>query len=101
MHVAAQAGNTAFIMLLCDFGADVDATDLQGNTPLHYASAWGHVEVLRVLLERECQFSARNYEGFTPSDFAYSTTVMNALQNIARECYEERRSRKKPVVLDE
>ena len=95
LHVAAQAGNTAFISLLCDWGADLDLTDLQGNTPLHYASAWGHVETIRVLLERGCQFATRNYEGFTASDFAYSTTVMNALQAIARELFEERRSRRK------
>jgi hypothetical protein len=95
LHVAAQAGNTAFINLLCDVGADVDLTDLQGNTPLHYASAWGHVETIRVLLERGCQFGARNFEGFTASDFAYSATVMGSIQTIARELLEERRNRRK------
>ena len=91
LHVAAQAGNTAFISLLCDFGADTDLTDLQGNTPLHYASAWGHLETIRVLLERGAGFGNRNYDGFTPADFAYSNTVMNALQGMARDVLERRR----------
>lgn len=94
LHVAAQAGNTGFINLLCDFGADLDLTDLQGNTPLHYASAWGHIETVKVLLERGCQFAGRNYEGFTASDFAYSNIVMGTLQAKARDLFEERRQRR-------
>nr|XP_031860880.1 uncharacterized protein CI109_003606 [Kwoniella shandongensis]KAA5527952.1 hypothetical protein CI109_003606 [Kwoniella shandongensis] len=92
LHVAAQAGNTPFISLLCDLGADVDLTDLQGNTPLHYASAWGHLETIRVLLERGCGYGARNFEGFTASDFCYSERVLAGLNTIAREVAEERRS---------
>ncbi|WVQ97378.1 hypothetical protein IAU59_004490 [Kwoniella sp. CBS 9459] len=95
LHVAAQAGNYRFISLLCELGADLDLTDLQGNTPLHYASAWGHLDSIRALLENGCGFSSRNFEGFTPSDFAYSDRTLNALQVIARDLFEERRTRKK------
>ncbi|OCF31091.1 hypothetical protein I316_07222 [Kwoniella heveanensis BCC8398] len=95
LHVAAQAGNHRFISLLCDLGADFDLTDLQGNTPLHYASAWGHLDSIRALLEKGCGFSSRNFEGFTPSDFAYSDRTLNALQVIARDLFEERRTRRK------
>jgi hypothetical protein len=95
LHLAAQSGNTAFINLLCDFGAELDLTDLQGNTPLHYASAWGHLDTIKVLLERGCQVSARNYEGFSASDFAFSNGVLSGLQHLAREIFEERRTRRK------
>ncbi|CAD6571294.1 MAG: hypothetical protein TREMPRED_000233 [Tremellales sp. Tagirdzhanova-0007] len=95
LHVAAQAGNYSFISRLCDLGADVNLSDLQGNTPLHYASAWGHVETIKVLLERGCEFAARNFEGYTASDFSYSNAIMGALQRIAREVLEERRTRRK------
>lgn len=101
LHVAAQAGNASFISLLCDLGADVDLTDLQGNSPLHYASAWGHIDSIQVLLERGCQFAARNFEGFTASDFAYSNTVMKALQDFARDVFEERRNRRNQERLGE
>ncbi|EIW72434.1 hypothetical protein TREMEDRAFT_41750 [Tremella mesenterica DSM 1558] len=95
LHVAAQAGNTPFINLLCDLGADVDLTDLQGNTPLHYASAWGHLESLRCLMMRGCQFASRNFEGFTASDFSYDQNIMINLQNKAKELFEERRFRRR------
>ncbi|ODO07268.1 hypothetical protein L198_00847 [Cryptococcus wingfieldii CBS 7118] len=96
LHVAAQSGNSPFIEFLCDFaGADVDMVDLQGNAPLHYAAAWGHLESVRVLLEKGCQFGAQNFEGFTANDFAYSERVKKGLQDMAREIFDERRMRRK------
>ncbi|KIR30306.1 hypothetical protein I309_00443 [Cryptococcus deuterogattii LA55] len=95
LHIAAQAGNAPFINFLCDLGADLDLTDLQGNTPLHYSAAWGYLDTIKVLLERGCPFSSRNFEGFTASEFAYSDRVQNALQTMAREVFEERRHRRK------
>ena len=94
LHVAAQAGNSQFINCLCDYGADVDLTDLQGNAPLHYASAWGHVDTIKLLLERGCQFATRNVDGFTAADFAYSHTVKATLETTAKELFEGRRNRR-------
>ena len=37
-------------MLLADFGADVNAKDNNGVTPLHHAGKNGHVEVIKVLV---------------------------------------------------
>lgn len=74
--------------MLCDLGADVDLADNEGNTPLHYASAWGHIPIVQLLIERGCQYSARNNEGFTPSDYAYSTSTRDTLQDTARAQYE-------------
>lgn len=36
------------------------------------ASSWGHIPVVQLLIERGCQYAARNNEGFTASDYAYS-----------------------------
>ncbi|KAL7415195.1 ankyrin repeat-containing domain protein [Mrakia frigida] len=84
MHVAAQEGNQAFVRLLMDLGADFDLPDVFGNTPLHYASAWGHLSVVQLLITSGCQFAARNNEGFTASDFAYSISLQGALQGGQR-----------------
>lgn len=35
--------------ILVDEGSHVDATDLQGRTPVHLAAAGGHDDVARVL----------------------------------------------------
>jgi len=45
LHVAALKGNEEFVKMFCDLGADFDLPDELGNTPLHYASAWGHIAV--------------------------------------------------------
>ncbi|KAF8181004.1 hypothetical protein K438DRAFT_1768179 [Mycena galopus ATCC 62051] len=44
-------------LMLCDFEADVDLSDNKGNTPLHYASSWGHIPLL---IERGCQHALKN-----------------------------------------
>ena len=100
LHLAALAGNTAFINLLCNAGADVNMTDLEGNTPLHFAAAWGHVETVRVLLERGCPLNARNYDAFTASDYVYSNTVLGAIQTIAKEIYEGRKQQRRRAEVD-
>ncbi|WVW82393.1 hypothetical protein I302_104400 [Kwoniella bestiolae CBS 10118] len=95
LHVAAQCGNWRFIDLVCSLGADLTLTDLQGNTPLHYASAWGHLDTIRVILENSGRsgslVSIRNFEGFTALDFAYNAQVLGEIQSIQREIYQRRR----------
>ncbi|KAL7424761.1 Target of rapamycin complex 2 subunit avo2 [Cryptotrichosporon argae] len=85
VHVAAQAGNYAFISLLSELGADPGLSDLQGNTPLHYAAAWGHVECARVLVDAGAPATERNADGFTPADYAFTAPVRTALEGLARE----------------
>ncbi|WWC99772.1 hypothetical protein V866_006677 [Kwoniella sp. B9012] len=103
LHVAAQCGNWRFIDLLCSLGGDLNLTDLQGNTPLHYASAWGHLDTIRVILENTTTGSSRsssnllairNFEGFTALDFAYNTQILFEIQNIQRELYQRRKEEK-------
>ncbi|KAI0347159.1 ankyrin [Trametopsis cervina] len=85
LHIASQRGNEELVRMLCDLGADVDLSDNEGNTPLHYASAWGHIPLL---IERGCQYNVRNNDGFTPSDYAYSTNTKDVLQDTARAQFE-------------
>lgn len=78
--------------ILIDFaGADIiDAPDLYGNTPLHYASSWGKLpvrwqaftsrtstdlrcwQVVKLLVEMDCDVAAKNNEGFSAADYAFS-----------------------------
>ncbi|KAH9012837.1 A designed selected ankyrin repeat protein in complex with the Map kinase Erk2 [Lactarius deliciosus] len=37
-----------------------------GNTPLHHAAFYGHIEFVRILLERNVETNARDEEGSTP-----------------------------------
>ncbi|KAL1755311.1 hypothetical protein FB107DRAFT_262577 [Schizophyllum commune] len=83
--------------MLCDLGADFDLADNQGNTPLHYASSWGHIPIVQLLIERGCQFSARNNQGFTASDYAYSFSTRETLQDTARIQFEMNKKSRRAV----
>jgi len=44
--------------------------------------------VVQLLIERGCQYSARNNQGFTASDYAYSYSTRDTLQDTARLQFE-------------
>lgn len=41
------SGNLEIVGILNDYGAEVDARDASGQTPLHIACAFGHLNVVR------------------------------------------------------
>ncbi len=57
---------------LIEWGADINAPDLRGETPLHYASSWGKVNVCKLLVEAGCDHGAKNHDGFTAAEYSYS-----------------------------
>lgn len=65
-HPPRRTGEKGVIALLCDYGADVDFTDSQGNTPLHIAAVRGVEAVLRFLLESAAGVRAQNKNGDSP-----------------------------------
>ena len=51
-------------------GADVNATSEDGDTPLHVACRYGHVETVRLLLRHDADETVRCDLGKTPGDVA-------------------------------
>lgn len=49
---AAAGGALARVQQLLDGGVRVDATDSEGRTALMAAAAFGHADIVRLLLER-------------------------------------------------
>ena len=64
--VAAMGGSEAVAFLIEHGGADVNATDAEGNTPLHYAASWVCLDVARVLVAAGASAEASNSAGQTP-----------------------------------
>ena len=56
--------------LLVESGADVNARQSGGYTPLHEAAGSGDVELARLLLDAGADQSARKDDGQTPADLA-------------------------------
>ena len=57
-------------MALLEAGADVDAADRRGVTPLHYAAALGRRDAVHQLLARGANTMATDEAGATPLERA-------------------------------
>jgi ankyrin repeat protein len=62
--------NTAIINVLADAGAEIDAKDNAGNTPLHEAVLSFKETAVAALLEKGATPTIRNHDGKTAADFA-------------------------------
>lgn len=59
LHVAIQTGDTTTAMRLIDAGADVNAKNKFGETPMHYAAFFTRVEIIKRLLEHDADVDAQ------------------------------------------
>ncbi|HJP93782.1 MAG TPA: ankyrin repeat domain-containing protein [Pyrinomonadaceae bacterium] len=63
---ATREGNTDMVKaLLSSPGADVNATDERGSTPLLEAARYGHEDICRVLIARGANLKSKDKEGKT------------------------------------
>lgn len=70
--------------ILIKAGADVDAQDLDGWTPLHAAAHWGQKEAAEVLAEAHCDMNIRNCVGQTAFDVA-ETEMVRVLEDLKKK----------------
>ena len=63
--LAAETGCAPVVKLLLDAGADFEAADVEGRTPLWIAAHNGREDVVRLLLERDVGLEARDVNGCT------------------------------------
>ena len=69
---AAYQGDALSVDILLKHGADVNAKDLAGLTPLHWAVVRGNKLCIRYLLERGADISAKDENGKSAKDMAQS-----------------------------
>ncbi|KAH9015496.1 ankyrin repeat-containing domain protein [Lactarius pseudohatsudake] len=69
--LATMNGNDT-VRFFLDHNADAHVRDNKGNTALHCAADFGHLEASRILLERNVEVNPQNNDGSTPLHLASS-----------------------------
>ncbi|MDD1506334.1 ankyrin repeat domain-containing protein [Pseudomonas sp. CNPSo 3701] len=70
--------------LLLDLGADIEAQDYQGDTPLHAAAKSHKVQALAALIRRGADIDARNRQGHGVLQIALATTSNADIEATAK-----------------
>jgi hypothetical protein len=65
------------IQALVQHGTDIDAKDIDGNTPCHFCSEYGHRYCLKFLLTKNPYLFANNNENKSAIDVAISNDILN------------------------
>ncbi|XP_062025730.1 ADP-ribosylation factor GTPase-activating protein AGD3-like isoform X1 [Rosa rugosa] len=66
LHLACQIADIGMVELLLQYGANINASDSKGQTPLHYCVMRGNPAITKMLLMRGADPQATDREGKTP-----------------------------------
>jgi ankyrin repeat protein len=80
---AALNNYDCIVALLLDFGADVNAKNVGGNTPLHVAATRNSKESVKWLLKRGARIDIENVSGKTAYEVGMSTNCIEASDLIS------------------
>ena len=80
LHEAAGKGDIRKVERILNEGVDVNDNDnYHKRTALHYASQWGHADVVLFLIRRGANVNTRNNGGETPLHYAKTVEVAEIL----------------------
>jgi truncated hemoglobin YjbI len=81
LHMAARRGNVAAAQALLDSGAEIEARDRVGDTPLRRSVNCGKTEVAELLLSRGADMHSKGSKGLTPFLAARAGAVSRLLRS--------------------
>jgi ankyrin repeat protein len=77
-------GRETRVRALLEWGADVNAKNVEGSTALIIAAAGGKRSIVRVLLERSARVNEKDIKGKTALDYVQDSPDDKAKAEIAR-----------------
>ena len=77
LHIAAANNYRDVGKVLLDKGAEIDPMDDEGMTPLHVASKFGNLKMVKLLVRRNANPGVVNFEMLKPVG-KYSSTHSNS-----------------------
>jgi len=86
-HNAPEPSWVTTVRLLLDSGANIEARNAEGDTPLLRAAAYGQTEIFQLLLERGAKMNVREKLGMTPliaAACACAVATMNGTYDILK-----------------
>ncbi|KAL8139206.1 hypothetical protein V2J09_005207 [Rumex salicifolius] len=78
LHLACQVADIGMVELLLQYGAEIDALDSKGQTPLHHSVTKGRTEIAKVLITRGAKVRIRDKEGKLAVDVAAESAMQDA-----------------------
>ncbi len=85
LHMAVHFGRTGMVRDLLELAVDVNAIEnRRGRTPIAYAAARGHTDIVGLLLAAGADPSAPDNEGNTPLKLAVESGRPELVQNLLR-----------------
>lgn len=83
LHFAAKVlYNSRYAQMLLDAGADANARNKAGETPLHLAARAGNRDIVALLLQKGADAGAQANDGATPLDIAMAAKRLDLIQEF-------------------
>ena len=60
LHIASCYGYIEICELLLEFNANINCLSQNGNTPLHFSIVNGHIDVVKLLLNKKARLDIKN-----------------------------------------